>query len=179
MKIRTAAESDRIDILNIHRQAFGNGKGAEIAQLVDDLLDDATAKPILSLVAVDDGTLVGHILFTKAIITQAEISAQILAPLAILPAAQKSGIGQKLINEGLEQLKTQGTELVFVLGHPTYYPLCGFAPAGEQGFDAPYPIPQEHSAAWMVQQLNGDVLGRTTGKVICSNVLNEPQHWRE
>ena len=55
MKIRTATESDRIDILNIHRQAFGNGKGAEIAQLVDDLLDDETAKPILSLVAVDSG----------------------------------------------------------------------------------------------------------------------------
>lgn len=68
---------------------------------------------------------------------------------------------------------------MFVLGHPTYYPRCGFFPAGEQGFDAPYPIPEEHAAAWMVQQLNGNVLGNATGKVQCSNVLNEPQHWRE
>lgn len=181
MKIRVATESDRSEILNIHRQAFGHEKGPVIARLVDDLLDDETAKPILSLVAVDDDKLVGHILYTKAIITPTEtsVSAQILAPLAILPEAQKSGIGQKLINEGLKQLQTSGTELVFVLGHPTYYPRCGFAPAGIQGFEAPYPIPEEHSDAWMVQELNGNVSGRINGKVKCSKVLNEPQHWRE
>ena len=181
MEIRVATESDRSEIMNIHRQAFGNAKGPVIAKLVDDLLDDETATPILSLVAVDDDKLVGHILYTKAIITQTKISvsAQILAPLAIHPVAQKRGIGQNLIIEGLEQLRTSGTELVFVLGHPNYYPRCGFAPAGVQGFDAPYPIPEEHSEAWMVQELNGDVLGRINGKVKCSKVLNEPQHWRE
>ena len=181
MIIRMTNESDRNEILNIHKQAFGNEKGPVIAKLVDDLLDDETAKPILSLVAVDDNKIVGHILYTKATITQTEasVSAQILAPLAILPAAQKGGIGQKLINEGLNQLQKSGTELVFVLGHPTYYPRCRFAPAGVQGFEAPYPIPEEHSAAWMVQELNGDVLGLINGKVKCSKVLNEPQHWRE
>ena len=181
LKIRVATESDRSEILNIHRQAFGNEKGPVIAKLVDDLFDDETARPVLSLVAVDGEKLVGHILYTKAIITQTEtsVSAQILAPLAILPVAQKRGIGQKLINEGLKQLQTSGTELVFVLGHPTYYPRCGFAPAGLQGIEAPYPIPEEHSEAWMVQELNGDVLGRIHGKVKCSKVLNEPQHWRE
>ncbi len=129
MKIRVATESDRNEILNIHRQAFGDEKGPVIAKLVDDLLDDETARPVLSLVAVDDGKLVGHILYTKAIITQTEefVSAQILAPLAILPVAQKRGIGQELINEGL----------------------------------------------------NGDAIGRINGKVQCSKVLNEPQHWRE
>jgi putative acetyltransferase len=181
LKIRVATELDRSEILNIHRLAFGNEKGPVIAKLVDDLFDDETARPVLSLVAVDGEKLVGHILYTKAIITQTEtsVSAQILAPLAILPVAQKHGIGQKLINEGLKQLQTSGTELVFVLGHPTYYPRCGFAPAGVQGFEAPYPIPEEHSEAWMVQELNGDVLGRINGKVKCSKVLNEPQHWRE
>ena len=181
MIIRKTTESDRNEILNIHKQAFGNEKGPVIAKLVDDLLDDETAKPILSLVAVDNNKIIGHILYTKATITQTDtsVSAQILAPLAILPAAQKGGVGQKLINEGLNQLQKTGTELVFVLGHPSYYPRCRFAPAGVQGFEAPYPIPEEHSAAWMVQELNGDVLGRINGKVKCSKVLNEPQHWKE
>ena len=93
MEIRVATESDRSEILNIHRQAFGHEKGPVIAKLVDDLLDDKTARPILSLVAVDDDMLAGHILYTKAIITQTEtsVSAQILAPLAILPVAQNRG----------------------------------------------------------------------------------------
>ena len=181
LEIRKSIQSEREEILEIHKKAFGKDKGLEIAKLVDDLLDDTTAMPILSLIAIENDRIVGHILYTKATITETElpISAQILAPLAILPDEQKKGIGESLINEGLKQLKESGTELVFVLGHPTYYPRCGFFPAGEQGFDAPYPIPEEHAAAWMVQQLNGNVLGNTTGKVQCSNVLNEPQHWRE
>jgi len=181
MKIRVATESDRSEILNIHNQAFGKEKGPVISKLVNDLMDDETARPILSLVAVNDNKLIGHILYTKVTITQtaSSVSAQILAPLAVLPSFQKSGIGQKLINEGLKILQTAGTELVFVLGHPTYYPRCGFAPAGIQGFEAPYPIPEEHSTAWMVQAINGDALGNIKGKVKCSKALNEPQHWRE
>jgi putative acetyltransferase len=137
--------------------------------------------PILSLVAVENDKLVGHILYTKVTVTKTEnfISAQILAPLAILPDEQKKGIGEKLINEGLRLLKESGTELVFVLGHPTYYPRCGFIPAGKQGFEAPYTIPEEHAEAWMIQELNGDALKNNSGKVQGSKVLNEPQHWRE
>lgn len=181
MKIRTAKKSELSVILNIHTLAFGEEKGPVIAELVDGLIDDESAKPILSLVAVDGEKLVGHILFTKVKVTGTEkqISAQILAPLAILPEEQNKGTGEKLINEGLRLLKESGTELVFVLGHPTYYPRCGFIPAGEQGYEAPYPIPKEHAEAWMVQGLIGDVMTMNSGKVRCSIVLNEPQHWRE
>ena len=181
MEIRKSIEQDRKDILNIHKQAFGEEKGIEIAKLVDDLLNDKSAKPTLSLVAIENGKIIGHVLYTKATITKTDrpISAQILAPLAILPDEQNKGIGENLINEGLNLLKEIGTELVFVLGHPTYYPRCGFFPAGEKGFDAPYSIPEEHADAWMVQTLNGTALEEATGKVQCSKVLNEPQHWRE
>ena len=181
MEIRVSKESERNEILDIHRIAFGEEQGPVIAKLVDGLLDDETAKPILSLVAVDNGKLIGHILYTKATITQTEIpiEARILAPLAVLPDGQKKGVGCDLINEGLKQLKTSGVELVFVLGHPGYYPRCGFVPAGELGFEAPYPIPEEHAAAWMIQALNGDAIGRIKGKVQCAEVLNQPQHWRE
>lgn len=121
MEIRISKESERHEILDIHRIAFGEEEGPVIAKLADDVLDDETAMPILSLVAVDNGKLIGH-----------------------------SG----------------------------YYPRCGFVSAGELGFEAPYPIPEEHAAAWMIQELNGDAKGRIKGKVQCSEVLNQPQHWR-
>ncbi|MCI5137392.1 MAG: N-acetyltransferase [Candidatus Electrothrix sp. AR1] len=181
LKVRKSTESERKEILNIHSHAFGKDKGSVIAQLVHDLFDDETAIPRLSLVAVENDKLVGHVLFTKVVVTEAEklLSAQILAPLAILPEEQKKGIGEQLINEGLRLLQEAGTELVFVLGHPAYYPRCGFIPAGAQGFDAPYPIPEEHAEAWMVQELRDGVLKQYAGRVQCSEVLNEPQHWRE
>ncbi len=101
LEIRQSTEADRSAIRDVHNQAFGEEKGPVIARLVDDLLDDETAQPILSLVAVENATIVGHILYTKATITQTEssLSARILAPLAILPEAQKNGTGTGLLCE--------------------------------------------------------------------------------
>lgn len=181
MEIRKSNELEGTQIEKIHIATFGKEKGQVIADLVKDLFADNTAMPFLSLVAVENDQLIGHILYTKVEIIQAEVpvSAQILAPLAVLPDKQKMGVGSKLINKGLEQLKKSGMELVFVLGHPGYYPRCGFTPAGELGFEAPYPIPEEHAAAWMVQQLKEGIIGSVKGKVQCSEALDQPQHWRE
>ena len=160
---------------------MAGAKGQEIADLVAGLLDDPTAKPLVSLVAMDGDTVVGHILFTQAKLTGCDrpVSAMILAPLAIHPDFQSQGIGGRLIKAGLEQLTGMGVDIVFVLGHPGYYPRAGFKPAGVLGFEAPYPIPEKHSGAWMVQELRSGVIGQVGGTVQCSDVLNEPQHWRE
>ncbi|MCP4699304.1 MAG: N-acetyltransferase, partial [Gammaproteobacteria bacterium] len=96
-----------------------------------------------------------------------------------LPEAHSTGVGGRLIEEGLRQLKKSGVELVFVLGHPDYYPRSGFVPAGALGYEAPYPIPEEVAGAWMVQELSSGVIGRVAGKIQCSKVLDQPEHWRE
>ena len=181
MEIRKSAETDRAEIEKIHIAAFGAEKGPEIAELVNGLLDDKTAEPGLSLVAVENGQLMGHILYTKALLTGTDlpVSVQLLAPLAVLPEVQSKGVGGKLIDAGLRQLKAAGVELVFVLGHPDYYPRSGFTPAGVLGFEAPYPIPAEHAKAWMVQALKEGLVGEVKGRVQCADVLDQPQHWRE
>ena len=178
MFIRETRDSDLSDILQIEREAFGQDDEAD---LVKALLNDTSAKPILSLLAYKENLPVGHILFTSArlIKTQNAISIAILAPLAVLPDAQKQGIGGKLIKKGLQILADSAVDLVFVLGHPAYYPRYGFKPAGELGFEAPHPIPDEHADAWMVQALQPDIVGTVSGKVICSDELNKPELWRE
>lgn len=178
MEIRETTAKDLEDILNVERLAFGYEKEAE---LVSDLLNDPSAKPILSLLAFEDGKAVGHILFTRAelINTSDKVNVSILAPLAVLPDYQKQGVGGKLIRKGLEILKKRDVELVFVLGHPAYYPKYGFNPAGIKGLHAPYPIPEEHADAWMVQELKTGVIGTVKGEVKCSDELNKPEHWRE
>ena len=180
MQIRPTKESDLHDVLLVEKAAFGTEEGQEIADLVNDLLGDPSAMPILSLIAIKDNQVIGHILFTKAIIdSNHSISAVILAPLAVIPAAQSQGVGGQLINEGLKCLSESGVDLVFVLGHPEYYPRHGFKPASILGFNAPYPIQQEHADAWMVKELRSGVIGSVSGKVQCSDVLNQPEHWRE
>ena len=178
MQIREAVETDLNDVLSIERLAFGYEKEAE---LVRELLHDPSAKPLLSLLALKKGRAVGHILFTSAHLSDSKDAASIviLAPLAIVPDSQKQGIGGKLIEHGLALLSKSGVDLVFVLGHPEYYPRYGFKPAGQIGFEAAYPIPDEHAGAWMVQALRSGVMGTVSGKVICADALNKPEHWRE
>ncbi|MBN2127791.1 MAG: N-acetyltransferase [Candidatus Diapherotrites archaeon] len=175
--IRESIESDLEQIFFIEYSAFKK-EGKEIAKLVKNLLSDSTAKPALSLIAFEKNLAVGHILFTKAyIMPKKNISAMILAPLAVIPKAQKKGIGSKLIKTGLKKLSKSGIELVFVLGHPTYYSRYGFKPAEQFSLKAPYPIAQKNKDAWMVKKLKE--INEISGKVICAKSLKKPKYWKE
>jgi putative acetyltransferase len=181
MTVRQTLESDIADLRDIHLKAFGEEEGPEIAELVEALMEDATARPLVSLASVKDERLTGHILFTSVRLSGSAraVSASILAPLAVLPEEQSRGVGGALIRTGLGMLRESGTGLVFVLGHPGYYPRYGFVPAGELGFEAPYPVPEEHAAAWMVQELCPGLIGTVRGTVRCSDALDQPRYWRD
>ena len=178
MIIRETKDADLKDILFIEREAFKSDKEANLTK---EMLADPTAKPLLSLIAIIENQPVGHILFTNGKISNNpnKVSISLLAPLAIIPQYQKQGIGGMLIKKGLEILSKSGVDLVFVLGHPKYYPKYGFTPANTFGIKAPYPIPEEVADAWMIQTLNPKVIGTVSGKVICCEALNKPIHWKE
>jgi putative acetyltransferase len=178
MHIRTANEADLGDILHVQSHAFGHDKEAGLTHA---LLHDDSARPLLSLLAIDEEEVLGHILFTTVRIAgnRKTVSSMILAPLAVLPAVQNRGVGGALIRAGLDKLSAAGVDLVFVLGHPGYYPRYGFEPAGVHGLAAPYPIPEKDAGAWMVQELRDGVLGTVRGTIVCADALNQPAHWRE
>jgi len=178
MNIRETSDADLEQILSVVGEAFNHNKEAG---LVDDLLKDPSAKPVLSLLAFVDGQAAGHILFTSAKVSNnpSNLRFSILAPLAVKPPFQKQGVGGALIKKGLQILSDLGVDVVFVLGHPTYYPKYGFTPAGTFGFVAPYPTPEEYADAWMVQALRPDVINCSSGKVTCCDTLNKLEHWRE
>ena len=98
------------------------------ARLVDRLR--RASADYLSLVADDNGTIVGHIMFTPATITNDRtVTGMGLAPMAVIPSYQHQGIGKLLVREGLRILQETGCPFVIVLGHPDYYPRFGFQPA--------------------------------------------------
>ena len=180
-RIREALPADRHAIEDVVIAAFGDAEGAEITDLVHRLVDDPTAQPVLSLVAESGGKVVGQILFSHVEIEGAPQTsrAAILAPLSVHPDAQRQGIGGQLIHAGLERLRSARVALVFVLGHPSYYPRHGFVPAGSQALQAPYPIAPRNADAWMVQALREDILGRVAGRVRCAEALDQPRYWVE
>lgn len=169
--IRQTTDADLDAILTIQRDAFGE---EDEAMLVQKILADPSAHPVLSLIAFDDdGYPIGHILFSKAHVDAA--NAYLLAPLAVVPEYHYKGTGQRLMKEGLKQLKQAGTDLVFVLGPPDYYPRAGFKNnAKKLGFPPPNPIPREFDDAWMVINLTGT---EVTGAVQVCDAISAQEYW--
>lgn len=119
------------------------------ARLVDALRGQTF--PYLSLVADDKGRIVGHIMFTPVLLPGHPRARLLgLAPMAVVPEYQRSGVGTALIEEGLLQARDLGAGAVVVLGHPSYYPRFGFEPASAHGITCEYDAPDE---AFMILEL--------------------------
>ena len=180
-QIKETTREDINRLVQVHTEAFGPEEGPEIAGLVAALLKDPSARPRTSLLACEGERALGHILFTHVALSGHEetVAASLLCPLAVVPEAQSQGVGGKLIKAGLAALKEAGVGLVFVLGHPDYYPRYGFSPAGSAGLYAPYPIAEKNAGAWMVQALRPGLIGQVKGTLSCARALQDPAYWQE
>ena len=139
--IRPENPNDLEAIAEVNRLAFG--QEAE-AILVDLLRKSDAFVPELSLVAIADDKVIGHILFSEVVIVDAnqnEFPSLALAPMAVLPAFQRKGIGGQLVKAGLEKAKALKYKSVIVLGHEHYYPKFGFEPAERWGIRPPFEVP--------------------------------------
>jgi len=126
--IRSEQVSDYHAITLINARAFQNSTSMAEAVLVNVLRGSESFDPDLSLVAVSDNQIVGHVLFTpKRICIRGEIlDAVLLAPVAVSPEFQKQGVGTLLIEEGHRRAKEKGYQMSLLIGHPSYYPRFGY-----------------------------------------------------
>lgn len=126
----------------------------------------------LSLIAEEENKILGHVLLTKALINGEDTSfeALALAPLAVLPEYQKSGIGKKLMNKAIERARELGYKSIVVLGHEKYYPKFGFEKASKYGVKAPFEVPDE---AYMILELLPGGLNGVSGIVEYSKAFFE------
>jgi putative acetyltransferase len=138
--IRPETHDDLDAIRAINEAAFGQRFEAD---LVDALRREA--EPFISLVADRRGEILGHICFSPVTIGDDGASQRCvgLAPMAVLPAAQNSGIGSRLVRAGLDECRRRGLALVVVVGHATYYPRFGFQPASRLGLRCEYDVPDD------------------------------------
>jgi putative acetyltransferase len=167
MTVRPEKPEDIPAIRIVNRRAFG---GAAEADLVDALRRNG--KTVISLVAEDDGLIVGHVFFSLVAIQSkgAGFTGVGLAPLAVIPERQNQAIGSTLVEHGLRRCREEGHPYVVVLGHPDYYPRFGFVPASRFGIKSEYDVADE---VFMVMELREGALNGRAGVAKYQPEFNE------
>lgn len=168
IEIRKEKQEDYEAVRTINDMAFGQSTEGKIVDKIR-----SACKETLSLVAVKEGKVVGHIFFSPVSISyeEKEIIGMGLAPMAVNPEFQKQGIGSLLVNEGIKLLKKSKCPFVVVLGHDKYYPRFGFKIASKNGLVPQWEgVPDE---AFMVLFLKQSALSSVSGVVSYRNEFSE------
>jgi putative acetyltransferase len=155
MEIRPERNGDIAAIRALNQAAFDGDTEANIVDLLR-----VRARPIVSLVALDAGSIVGHILFSPVTLSGHEDLVMMgLAPMAVLPAHQRRGIGSSLVRAGLDRCVRLPCSAVVVVGHPEYYPRFGFVPASRFALGCEYDVADD---VFMAVELEpGSLRGRS------------------
>ena len=160
--VRQEQENDSDSVFSVVKSAFETMEQAsgDEQDLVNRLRKSDAFIPELSLVAEQNGKIIGHILFTRMKIGKHGSLA--LAPVAVLPEYQNQGVGAQLIREGHRIARELGYRSVILVGHPGYYPRFGYRPASQWKITAPFEVPDE---AFMALELVEGGLKGVSGEI--------------
>ena len=178
MKCSTYKKSDIEEIRKLFTKVFsdseGRSEGSLIGSLVFDLMKSTDKQDIYGFIASENDQIVGSIFFTR-LTFESGVNAFILSPAAILTSHQGKGIGQNLIQFGINYLKERGVILAFTYGDPKFYSKVGFSCITENIVKAPLELTQPEG--WLCQSLVGDEIEPIVGDSRCVEALNKPVYW--
>lgn len=150
-------EEQRNDISGIREVLLEAFPTSAEADLVEALRQNGSLT--VSVVAEDQGRIVGHIGFSPVTIGGERTDALGLAPVAVASSHRSKGIGGKLIQNGLERCQARGTAIVVVLGHESYYPRFGFQRALSYGLENEYGADEHFMALELLEGALSHVRG--------------------
>lgn len=156
-------------LMALYPQAFPE---EDLTGLLRELIEGEAS--VLSLVATEGEAVIGHVLFTRFDGEETHARGALLGPLAVLPAKQGTGLGARLVEEGLARLEDEGTRQVLVLGDPGYYGRFGFRT--EQQVLPPYKLPVDWWEAWQAVRL-GKAAPLTPGPITLPEAWMRPGLW--
>ena len=160
LTIRNEQPDDIVVVHALNETAFGQPTEATIVDAIRAACPDA-----VSLVAVDDGQIVGHIFFSPVFASSENGSVQAmgLGPMAVAPERQRQGIGSLLVHAGIDAMRKRNCPFIIVLGHPEYYPRFGFVPTSRHGLSCQWEgVPDE---AFMILILDEVAIAGVSGTI--------------
>ena len=166
LKIRHEQLEDHHQVALLIENAFRNEHFSDHQEqyLVDRLRKSPDFIPELSLVALFNEQLVGHVLLSKIEIKNSNNTSELLAlvPVSVSPAYQKQGIGSALINAAHAKALELGFNAVLLLGQDTYFQRFGYEFTSKYNIEFPFDIPEKYC---LIKPLKKDGLNNVSGAV--------------
>lgn len=166
------------EVIEFFTEVFSTSEGKKEGQLVGSLVSDLIAtteqKDLIGFVALSGEDIIGSIFFSRLVVPGKNV-AFILSPVAISTNEQGKGLGQQLINYGINHLKSLSVDLVFTYGDPNYYTKVGFNTISENIVKAPLKL--TYPEGWLAQSLDGGYLKKVKGVSQCVKALNDQRYW--
>lgn len=162
--IRPERAGDEDAIRAVETAAFGRDLEAKI---VDDVRGSAAFIPDLSLVAEEDGNVVGHVMISRGRVEPNGEAIFLLGPIGVVPKRQGHGIGRALVEAALEGARRLGAPCVALIGDPALYERFGFVQSEPLGVLPPAGWP---SRPFQVAVLDADA-ELPQGRVVFSDAF--------
>lgn len=166
------------EIKQLFQQTFsdseGETEGKVIGDLACNLMQQTKAKDLFVFVATEKEKIVASIIFSR-LTFEDNTNAFLLAPVAVHTKYHGKGVGQALINFGLNILREQGVTLAFTYGDIRFYSKVGFSIINESIIKAPLPL--SYPEGWLGQSLTGGEVQVIAGLTRCVKALNHKVYW--
>ena len=152
----------------------GEKEGRLIGNLASELSSSADNQEIICIGAYEEESIIGAIFFTRLRFNES-IKVYMLAPVAISTTHQRKGIGQALINYGLQELKNRSVAAAITYGDPSFYSKAGFQGLPENIIQAPLKLSMPEG--WLGQSLTEEPIPTINERPTCVKEFNDPVYW--
>ena len=178
MEFLTFKSSKSKEIKKLFTKVFsdseGQAEGKLIGNLTYDIIISTNAQDLYGFVATENEQIIGSIFFTR-LTFESGINAFLLSPVAIHTNYQGKGIGQKLVNFGINHLKENRVSIVFTYGDLNFYSKVGFKLITEKIAKSPFKL--TYPEGWLAQSLVSDEIEPIIGNSYCVEAFNKPEIW--
>ena len=179
MKLSTYNPNNIEEIKQLFIKTFSDSEGESEGLLIGDLSYDFMTRTnphdFYCFIATENEKIIGSIFFSRLKFESNEVNTFLLAPVAIHTSYQGKGIGQKLIDFGLNILKENKVKLVFTYGDINFYSKVGFTIINKKLIKAPFKL--TYPEGWIGQSLFSDKIEPIIGNSYCVEAINKPEYW--
>ena len=159
---------------SVFTSSEGEKEGRLIGSLSSQLASNIDNHEIICFGVYENETLIGSIFFTRLQFSK-PIQVFMLAPVAVRTEHQGNGIGQALINYGLNELKNRSVNVAVTYGDPSFYSKVGFQTLSENVIQAPLKLSMPFG--WLGQSLTGESIPTINERPVCAKEFNDPVYW--